>query len=138
MRLLIKFFFFTYSASWICFISVAVLSHNASETSPIIGVLQSRLALLGTIAPALVALWLIKRAGIPGQMETLLSRIGKWNLNIKWYLFAAGYIAIIKLFVALIHRGITGVWPQFGHEVWYIMVIVIIFSTWVQAGEEIG
>jgi len=47
-------------------------------------------------------------------------------------------VAIIKLIVALIYRVITGAWPQFGHEAWYIMIIAIIFSTWAQAGEEIG
>ncbi len=40
--------------------------------------------------------------------------------------------------MALIHRFITGTWPRFGTEAWYIMVVAIIFSTWAQAGEEIG
>jgi membrane protease YdiL (CAAX protease family) len=56
----------------------------------------------------------------------------------QWYLFAAGYIAAIKLTVALVYRVATGVWPPFGHEPWYLILGAIVVSTPVQAGEEIG
>jgi len=138
MRLLIKFFLLTYTVSWTCFIPVAVLSHNVQTGSPKLFGFQQTLLFLGTITPSLVALWIAARSGIPRETEKLLKKVGKWQVNIGWYVFAAGYIAIIKLIVALIYRVITGAWPQFGHEAWYIMIIAIIFSTWVQAGEEIG
>jgi len=32
----------------------------------------------------------------------------------------------------------TGSWPRFGIEPWYIIVVAIAISTPVQAGEEIG
>ena len=101
-------------------------------------ILQQVLLFLGTIAPSLVALWLTSRTGVPGQTQNLLSRIGRWKLNIKWYLFAAGFMVIIKILVAISYKIITGIWPQFGQEAWYIMLVAILFSTWVQAGEEIG
>jgi membrane protease YdiL (CAAX protease family) len=47
-------------------------------------------------------------------------------------------MAAIKLLVALSLRITTGAWPAFGAEPLYIMLIAIVFSTPVQAGEEIG
>jgi membrane protease YdiL (CAAX protease family) len=44
----------------------------------------------------------------------------------------------IKLSAALLHRVVTGQWPRFGPEPWYLMAGAIAVSTWVQAGEEIG
>jgi membrane protease YdiL (CAAX protease family) len=124
--------------SWTCFISVVVLSHGTQATSPGLVVLQQLLLFLGTFTPSLVALWLTAQAGIPGQTQNLLGKIVKWKLNIKWYLFAGGFMVVIKLFVAVLYKIIIGIWPKFGQEAWYIMLIAIIFSTWVQAGEEIG
>lgn len=138
MRLLAKYFLLTFVVSWTCFISVAVLSHRTHPTSSGLVVLQRVLVFLGTITPSLVALWLTAQAGIPGQTQNLLARIVKWELNIKWYLFASGFMVVIKLLVAFLHKLITGGWPQFGQEAWYIMLVALIFSTWVQAGEEIG
>jgi membrane protease YdiL (CAAX protease family) len=133
-----KYFLLTYTVSWICFIAVAAISHRTQPISPGLKLGQQALLLLGTISPSLTALYLVSRTGIAGETETLLSRIGKWQVNIKWYLFAVGYIAIIKIIAAIIHRLTTGAWPVFGQESWYIMIIAILFSTWVQAGEEIG
>jgi membrane protease YdiL (CAAX protease family) len=47
-------------------------------------------------------------------------------------------MAAIKLAAALLFRITTGAWPAFGQEPVYIMAIAIVFSTPVQAGEEIG
>ena len=135
---LAKYFLLTFVLSWTCFISVAVLSHGTQATTSGFIELQQVLLFLGTITPSLVALWLTSQNGIPGQTQKLLGKMGKWNLHIKWYLFAAGFMIVIKLFAALLHRIITGAWPQFGQEAWYIMLVAVIFSTWVQAGEEIG
>ncbi len=94
--------------------------------------------LLGTIAPSLVALALTARAeGRPGVL-VLLGRIIRWRVSAKWYVFALGYFGLIKLTVALVQRIMTGVWPKFGQVPWSVMAIAIIFSTPVQAGEEIG
>jgi membrane protease YdiL (CAAX protease family) len=138
MGLLKKYFLLTYAVSWICFIGVAAISQRTHSISLELKLLQQALLFLGTITPSLVALFLTSQTGIIGETKTLLSRIGKWQVNIKWYVFAVGYIAIIKIFVAIIHRVTTGAWPLFGQEAWYIMIVAILFSTWVQAGEEIG
>lgn len=138
MGVLTKYFLLTYVVSWTCFISVVGLSHRTQATSSGLVVLQQVLIFLGVITPSLVALLLTARAGIPGQTQKLLNKIAKWKVNIKWYLFAAGFMVVIKIFVAFLHKIITGVWPQFGQEAWYIMLVAVIFSTWAQAGEEIG
>jgi membrane protease YdiL (CAAX protease family) len=138
LKPLTKYFLLTYLLSWTCFISVAVLSHGTQTPLTGSAVLQQVLVFLGTITPSLVALWLTARSGIPGQTQKLLGRIMRWEVNIKWYLFAAGFMVLIKLSVALLYKIITGVWPPFGKEAWYIMFVAILFSTWVQAGEEIG
>jgi uncharacterized protein len=54
------------------------------------------------------------------------------------YVFALGYMATIKLTVAILHRLATGAWPAFGQTAWYILVLAFVFSAPIQAGEEIG
>ncbi len=126
------FFVLTYAVTWTCFISLATL---AVSTRTPVGAL---VVLLGVFAPGLVALSLTARAeGGPG-VRALLGRILRWRVAAQWYLFAAGYIAAIKLTVALVYRVATGVWPPFGHEPWYLILGAIVVSTPVQAGEEIG
>jgi membrane protease YdiL (CAAX protease family) len=138
MGLLSKYFLLTFTVSWICFIGIAAISQRDPLLSPALLLLQQALLYIGVFTPALVALFLSSRTGIRGETKTLLGRIGRWQVPIKWYVFAVGYLAIIKILVALIHRVVTGEWPVFGREAWYIMIAAILFSAWVQAGEEIG
>jgi membrane protease YdiL (CAAX protease family) len=56
----------------------------------------------------------------------------------RWYVFAIGYMAAVKLVAALLHRLAIGAWPPFGQTPLYLMAVAVIFSTPVQAGEEIG
>ncbi|MBI3981485.1 MAG: CPBP family intramembrane metalloprotease [Gemmatimonadetes bacterium] len=62
----------------------------------------------------------------------------QWQVRGRWYVFAVGYMAALKLAVALLHRVALGNWPRFGQEAWYVIAVAIVFSTPVQAGEEIG
>ncbi len=96
------------------------------------------LYLLGVFAPSLVALALTARTDGRAGTLALLRRTVKWSVGARWYVFAIGYMAAIKLAVALLLRIATGAWPAFGQEPLYIMAIAIPFSTPVQAGEEIG
>jgi membrane protease YdiL (CAAX protease family) len=96
------------------------------------------LFLIGTFAPGLVAVTLTEwDEGRPGTLA-LLSRIFKWQVNARWYLFAVTYIAAIKLSVAVVLRVATGAWPRFGDESIFVMAAALLVSTWVQAGEEVG
>jgi len=138
MSSLLKFFFLTYAVTWACFITVERISHGPAPTTSALALVRGSLLLLGTFAPSLVALGITGRAeGRPG-VRALLRRTVQWQVGTRWYLFAIGYLPAIKLSVALVHRVMTGSWPHFGTEPWYIIVAAIIISTPVQAGEEIG
>jgi uncharacterized protein len=134
-RSLLTFFSFTYAASWICWIAAGVLLRGNVRSAP---ALAEALFLLGTFAPALVALVLTELADGRTATQALLRRVFMWRVRARWYLFAVGYLPAIKLSAALVHRVATGAWPRFGQEAWYLMAVAILFSTWVQAGEEIG
>jgi CAAX protease family protein len=129
---LLKFFLLTYALTWICFISVAAGAIPSGIP------LRALVVLLGAFAPSLVALWLTARAEGGTGVRSLLRRILMWRVGARWYVFATGYIAAIKLAAALVHRVATSAWPRFGNEAWYVVPVAIAFSTPFQAGEEIG
>ena len=150
MRSLLKFFLLTYAATWICWAGSFAISRGSTATAfangrasanPVLTLLAGGVFLLGVFAPALIALVLTEREkGTGGRATTLalLRRVFKWRVGALWYVFAIGYIPAVKLWVAVVHRIVTGAWPRFGQEPWYLMAAAIMISTWVQAGEEIG
>jgi membrane protease YdiL (CAAX protease family) len=134
---LLKFFSLTYIASWTLWIAAAAILHAAPASSGLAAI-GGFLYLLGVFAPALVALALTATADGRERTLDLLRRTIKCPVSARWYVFAIGYMAAIKLAAALLLRITTGAWPAFGQEPLYLMVIAIPFSTPVQAGEEIG
>ena len=138
MRSLLKFFLLTYIVSWLLWIAAATILRGAGSQPSAFLAISGFLYLLGVFAPSLVALALTARAGGRAGTLALLRRIVKWEVGARWYVFAIGYMAAIKLTAALLHRVATGTWPACGPEAVYIMAIAIVFSTPVQAGEEIG
>lgn len=139
MRLpLLKFFSFTYVVAWICWAASRAISPGTPGEVPALAILARWVFLLGVFAPGLVALALTERAGGRVATRALLGRVLKWDVGAGWYVFAIGYIPVIKLMVALVHRLATGEWPRFGQEPLYVMAAALVVSTWVQAGEEIG
>jgi membrane protease YdiL (CAAX protease family) len=130
----LKFFSLTFAAAWICF----MIAGELSSKHPSLAGLRWSLLLLGTFAPSLVALTLTARTEGRAGMVALLRRIFEWRVKVRWYVFAVGYMAAIKVAVALVHRVVTGTWPRLGQEAWYIVVAAIAISTWTQAGEEVG
>ena len=138
MRSLLKFFLLTFIASWTFWIAAATITGRAASLPSGLATIGVLLYLLGVFAPALVGLALTAQAdGRPGTMA-LLSRIVRLPTAARWYVFAVGYFAAIKLGVALVHRMATGAWPPFSQTPFYIMLVAIVLSTPVQAGEEIG
>jgi uncharacterized protein len=128
LRQSIAFFVLTYALTWVMWFGWAQLT----------GAGRWFLFYVGVFAPALVALGLTwKEEGEP-RVRALLAQIFRWQVNARWYLFAIGYIATVKLLAAVAHRAITGEWPRFGSEPLLLMVAAIMISTWVQAGEELG
>jgi len=137
-RPLLKFFSLTYAATWICWMAAGAISRGNAPAAPALAAIAGALFLLGTFAPALVALALTERAEGRAATRALLRQVFEWRVGARWYVFAVGYMPAIKLSVALVHRFASGGWPRFGQEAWYLMATAILFSTWVQAGEEIG
>jgi membrane protease YdiL (CAAX protease family) len=135
---LLKFVLLTYLLSWTLWIAAAALvrwpAPQASPWSAVSGVFY----FAGVFAPALVALALTARAEGRAGTQALLARTVQWSVRARWYVFAAGYMMAIKLTAAVLHRVVTGAWPAFGPDPVYLMAIAIVFSTPVQAGEEIG
>ena len=122
------------------FILVFALTWSAWLAANWIPALKLPLFYLGIFAPAFVAIALTAwREGADGVVA-LLRRLFEANVNARWYLFAFGYMAAIKLAVAVIHRVAFGTWPRFGSSPWFVMIAATILSVVVggQAGEEIG
>lgn len=138
MRSLLIFFSLTFIFSWTFFALGGAVSGGTGSPPAGPAVIGGLLFLLGTIAPSLVALGLTARVGGRAGTMVLLRRIVQWPAGARWYVFAVGYLAVIKLTAALLHRLGTGSWPLFGETPWYIMAGAIIISTPAQAGEEIG
>ena len=126
---LVKFFALTFALSWASWSAAAAID---------VPILHWFVFGIGVFAPSLVALGLSARAEREAGARALLGRVLDWDVGARWYLFAAGYMASIKLLVALTHRLVTGVWPRFGSEAWYLILAAIPLATPTQAGEEIG
>ena len=137
-RPLLRFFSLTYVATWICWTAAGAISRGSAPAAPALATVAGGLFLLGTFVPGIVALAFTDRAEGRAATRALLRRVFEWRVDARWYVFAVGYMPAIKLSVALAHRLATGAWPRFGQEAWYLMAVAIAFSTWVQAGEEIG
>ncbi len=131
MTALPTFFVVTYIVAWGFWFAASI--------TPAAGP-RGLLVLLGTFTPGFVALWFTGRATGRRGVAALLRRLIDWQVPARWYVFAVGYIAVVKLTVAVVHRAATGAWPPFGQVPWYLMLAATIGSTLVggQAGEEIG
>jgi membrane protease YdiL (CAAX protease family) len=96
--------------------------------------------LLGVFSPGLVAVALTARQGGRQAVVDLLGRLVDWDVPLRWYVFAFGFMASVKVAAAVVHRAVLGAWPAFGTESWLVMVAATLISTVVggQAGEELG
>jgi uncharacterized protein len=124
------FFVLSYTIAWAFFIGASLM--GSAFRLPMI--------LLGSVAPSLVAVGLTARArGLCGVKE-LLGRLLIWRVRLRWYVFALGYFAAVKLSVAVVYRAMRGVWPHFGdHFVPTILALIIVAGvTGGPLGEEIG
>ncbi len=137
-RQLLTFLSLTYAVTWICWTAAGTVSRASASGAPALAAVAGALLLLGTFAPGLCALALTELTDGRAATHELLGRVFEWRVGLRWYVFAVGYIPVIKLSVALLHRVVTGAWPRFGQRAWYVMAGAILISTWVQAGEEIG
>lgn len=138
METLVRFFSLTYLVAWAFFFAAIALPHATPATDRSFALIRGASLFAGTIAPALVALAITARANPIYGTTRLVHGCFQWHSGTRWYLFAVGYMAAIKLAVALAHRMMTGSWPQLGSRSFGGVVVSIIASTPFQAGEEIG
>jgi uncharacterized protein len=129
---LAAYFVITFAASWLLWLTAATL-----PASWPIGV-RAVLFLPGTVMPAVVALVLTARLDGRAGLDTLVARLLHWRVRARWFMFAFGFMAAVKLTAALAHRALTGAWPAFGDVPFVLLLIAAAASTPVQAGEEIG
>lgn len=138
MRSILTFFSLSFALSWVLwFAARAILLRSSTPATGLLGELPF---LPGVFAPAIVALALTWRAEGQRGVSALLRRLFQWRVPARWYAFAVSYVALIDLATALVHRMLTGAWPRFGTESWYVIAFAIISSTVLggQAGEELG
>ena len=105
MRNLVGFFALTFAATWIVWLTSGRLGSLTGGGWFATG---GPLFLLGVFAPGFVALLLTWHAEGRAGVAALLARIGRWNVDGRWYLIALGYFAAIKLLAAVIARAQTG------------------------------
>jgi hypothetical protein len=117
LRSLIAFFALTFAMACTAFLAAAALS-SSTPSIPALADVRWLLYLPGAFAPALVAISLIARAEGSVGVSALLRRMFQWQVAPRWFVFAIGYMATIKLSVAVLHRAITGAWPPFGDTPW--------------------
>ncbi len=135
MRQLTAFFLLTFLVSWARFFgSAAVTPTGASPAAGVAGAIY----IVGVFAPALVALALTLLTNERAGTFALVRRMVQVPQGARWYVFALGYMAGIKLAAALLYRLALGQWPAFGETPWYLLVLAIPFSAPVQSGEELG
>ena len=133
--MLIPFFLLTFLFSWSVWFATAGLA--APGNTGFFGI-RGPIFLLGVFAPAIVAVALTAHAEGRAGVAKLLERIGRWQVNARWYAFAIAYFAVIKIAAAVVHRVVTAEWPRFGETSVGIILVGIALSTLVQAGEEVG
>jgi uncharacterized protein len=134
---ILNFVLLTYALTWTFFIAAAAILHEGASTDPALGAVQV-LVFAGTMAPALVALAITAHGGGISRTMALFDRVFRWQTGARWYVFAVGYIAAIRLAAAITHRVMTGAWPPLDPQPFGIIIGSIIISTPFQSGEEIG
>ena len=137
MSPLLSFFALTFVATWTTWVAAGTLLDRSPSGSPVV---VSGVFLLGIFSPSFVALWLTFRAEGKAGVSAMLSRLFQWHSGVRWYVFAIGFTASIKLTAAVVYRVAIGSWPRFGEDAWYLLLAGTIFSaiSLGQAGEEIG
>lgn len=136
-RPVFKYLAATFLATWLLWAASFAVERQAPAGSTVVTI-AGAVFLLGVFAPGVLALAFTDRIEGRGATEALFGRVFRWNVGVRWYVFAIGFMPAVKLLAALVHRVVTGDWPRFGQEPWYLMIGALLISTWVQAGEELG
>ena len=122
----------------LCFVITWALYFAANATQVVVA--RSALVYLGIFTPGILALLLTYREGGAAAVRSLVKRLFRWDVGVRWYLFALFFVISLKLAVAVTLRLGTGEWPVFGRDPVYLLIAATIGSTITggQAGEELG
>ena len=90
MSPLFRFFALTYVVSWTCFLAAAAVQRMVS-TGGELPVFATALLLVGTVAPALVALAMTASSSESDGVRALVDRLFQWQVGARWFAFAVGY-----------------------------------------------
>jgi membrane protease YdiL (CAAX protease family) len=132
MRTVLGFFAWTFAVTWTFFGAAVAVSHGPHIQ------LSGLLVFAGTVTPALVALVMSARSASAVGTAAISSRLGRWCVALRWYLFALGYMAAVRFAAAWVCRLVTSAWPAIDPWTVPAVMVAIAFSTPFQAGEEIG
>ena len=130
MRRLLVFFLLVFLVTWVSWLAWARL----------IGPWRWALFYVGVFAPALVALLMTWLDSGDSGVRALVRPLVRWDVPVRWYVFALGFMAAVKLIAAAMVRLTTGAWPPFGATPFVVLFAGAVLSTLVggQAGEELG
>jgi uncharacterized protein len=128
------FFALTFILAWSLWLAAAVLVPPDSVPAG----LRALSFLPGTLAPGIAALLLTLHHSGGGGVRALVGRLAILPAGARWYLFAFGFMAGVKLAAALAYRLLEDAWPTFGTVPVYVLPLAVLLSTPFQAGEEIG
>lgn len=131
-RPLAAFFTLTFVATWALWALAAVVPASGPDFA------RAALFLPGTVIPAVAAILVTARHDGRAGVRALLQRLFIVDVGARWFVFAMGYIIVVKLAAAAVHRVSIGEWPAFGATPLVLMLAGTLLSTPVQAGEEIG
>jgi membrane protease YdiL (CAAX protease family) len=130
VRQVLVFLVCTYAFTWSC-----LLAAKPMASGPRTGTI-----LVAALGPSLVAVLLTGRAGGRAGVRALLGHLLIWRVGLRWYAFALGYLATVKLIVAVVFRAAHDSWPRFGpHSVVTIAVLIVVVGViGGPLGEEVG
>lgn len=130
VREVLTFFAITCAFTWSFFVAATSVTPGP----------RTALILIGAFGPSLVAVALAARSGGRAAVQVLLGRLLMWRVKIRWYVFALGYMAAVKLIVAVVYRVSRGHWPHLGeHSAGTIVVLIVVVGViGGPLGEEIG
>lgn len=130
MRRLIAFFLLVFAITWTAW---SVWSRSSTAW-------RWPIFYLGVFAPALVSVVLTWIESGRAGARRLIAPLFQWDVGVGWYVFALGYMGLVKLVAALVLRALTGGWPPFGSTPWIVLFMAALVSTVSggQAGEELG
>ncbi len=133
-----RFFAITFLVTWGLDALAVAIGRGGATAAPDGRDLAGIVVLAGVFAPAFVALALTWHERGAEAAQALLARAWRPPTHAGWLLFAALFMAAVKLTAALLDRAFTGHWPAFGTTPLLLMAAGTLFSTPVQAGEELG